>query len=87
MSVGDWYRALLKDEARKKAAAAKAARFGVYQHANWDHATGQAVETGTGYVVREMTAAVPYAKMKPVAVYKRKTAAQKRADKLNGETQ
>jgi len=58
-------------------------RYGVYQHANW--IDGVAVETGTGYVVREMTAAVPYGKMTPVAVYKRRAAAQARADKLNGD--
>lgn len=83
MSAAGWYRALLKDQKRKEREAAKAARFGVYQHATWDGT--KAVESGTGYVVREMTAAVPYARMTPVKVYKRREAAQKHADKLNAD--
>lgn len=61
-------------------------QWGVYPHAIWrrgrDGAEG-VEETGQGYVVREVTPAVPYGRMTPVAVYKIRAAAERYADKLN----
>lgn len=63
-------------------AAPKAPRWGVYPHAEWDQAAGAPRLTGGGYVVREMTNAVPYARMTPVRTYASKSAADKLSNKL-----
>lgn len=61
--------------------------YGVYPHAVWhvtDHATGdgEPLETGGGFVVREVSCAVPYGRMRPIRTYKRRAAAEKLADRL-----
>jgi hypothetical protein len=60
-------------------------RWGVFQHAWFDNANGVPIESGTGYVVREMTDAVPYSRMTPAAIYQTQAAAQRKADKLNNK--
>ena len=66
-----------------------AAVYGVYPHAEWrivSHADGGGVVvlTDGGYVVREVSPAVPYGRMTPVRTYRSRVLAQKHADKLNG---
>lgn len=56
-------------------------RFGIYPHAVWHHDAVR--ETGRGYVVRSISGAVPYGRMIPVRIFKRKHAAEKFADKIN----
>jgi hypothetical protein len=60
-------------------------RWGIYPHAEWDYGKSRVVETNTGYVVREITNAVPYARMTPVKIYKRRNDAKRYADKINAE--
>ncbi len=64
--------------------------WGVYPHAFWkvtDHTNGDGVPVLSGpqygYVVREITGAVPYGRMVPVRVYKMRHAADKLAENLN----
>jgi len=78
-----WWQQYEAEQAAKAKEQAKAARFGVYQHAYW--VNNAVVESGEGYVVREISSAVPYGKMTPVKTYKRKAAAEKHAKKLNGD--
>ena len=73
---------------RGKKVEKKVTTFGVYPHAQWrivSHADGGGVVvlTDGGYVVREVTPAVPYGRMTPVRTYKSRVLAQKHADKLN----
>ena len=56
--------------------------WGVYPHAEWNYAKSCVVETGRGFVVREISPAVPYGRMTPVRTFKRKHAADKLADYL-----
>lgn len=62
--------------------------FGIYPHATFN-STGFVVESGPnssyapGYVVREVTGAVPYGRMCPVRQYDSAKLAQRFADKLN----
>ena len=61
--------------------------YGVFPHAIWritNHATGDGVIelTNGGYVVREISAAVPYGRMQPIRVYTRRDAADRLSDKL-----
>jgi hypothetical protein len=87
MRISAEWRQHLADVAAQEKEAAKTRRFGVYRHATWRSSDCTVVETpiseGGGYVVREISGAVPYGRMTPVAVYKLRSAAQKRADKLN----
>jgi len=64
--------------------ATRAARYGVYRHADWVEGRG-AVPTGRGYVAREVTAAVPYSRMEPLRVFRRRADADKMADRLTFE--
>lgn len=43
---------------------------------------GEVVLTGGGYVVRELSAAVPYSRMTPVRTYRHRTHAERLSDKL-----
>lgn len=63
--------------------------FGIYPHATND-SNGKVHETSPGhrfhvpgYVVREVSGAVPYGRMTPVRQYDSAKLAQKFADKLN----
>jgi hypothetical protein len=63
--------------------------YGIYPHATHD-SRGVVCETGpesrfhvAGYVVREVSGAMPYGRMMPVRQYDHAKLAQKFADKLN----
>lgn len=54
--------------------------WGVYPHAEWVH--DHVETTGRGYVVRELTRAVPYGRMHPLRVFSRRKDADAMADRL-----
>lgn len=65
-----------------------APRWGVYQHAFWNNVEERVeLNPAGGFVVREVSPAVPYGRMEPIKVYKVRAAAERLADKLTfGET-
>jgi hypothetical protein len=70
---------------RQKLEAPPSGGWGVFPHAEWVHTEngGRVQETGRGFVARPIEGHyVPYMRMTPVRVFKRKSDADKLADKL-----